>query len=172
MTQYPLYIRLSAPHGWSGQVWKISPPPGCDPQNIQCIASCYTSYATPDHKRNMTALNANWKGTFSFISIMALLLKTKPLRSILLTAAISPRQQHRFTHMLVSHRNPNSIATTFQCKALLHKEPLVTLYPYKWVNVDLVPFSLKFCSLVNKLACLCFCCLKATCHVLDRTVHF
>jgi hypothetical protein len=50
MTQYPLYRQLSAPHGWLGQVWKISLPPGRDPQNAQCIASCYTSYVIPDHK--------------------------------------------------------------------------------------------------------------------------
>jgi hypothetical protein len=31
-------------------VWKVSPPPGCNPQNVQCIASCYASYAIPDHK--------------------------------------------------------------------------------------------------------------------------
>lgn len=93
-------------------------------------------------------------------------------RQFLSTAATSPRQQHRYTHMLVSHRNLNFIATTFQCKTLLHKEPLVTLYPHKCVNVDSVPFSLKFCSLVNKVACLYFCCLKATCHALNRTIHF
>jgi len=25
-TQYPFYRRLGEPQGWSGQVWKISPP--------------------------------------------------------------------------------------------------------------------------------------------------
>jgi hypothetical protein len=28
-TRYPLYRRLGVPQGRSGQVWKISPPPGC-----------------------------------------------------------------------------------------------------------------------------------------------
>jgi len=36
--------------GWaqaqSGQVWKISPPPGFDPRTVQPIASCYTDHAT------------------------------------------------------------------------------------------------------------------------------
>jgi hypothetical protein len=41
-TQYPLYRRLGGSHGWSGQVWKISPPPGFDPLTIQPVASRYT----------------------------------------------------------------------------------------------------------------------------------
>jgi len=32
-TRYPLYRRLGGPQGWSGQVRKISPPPGFDPHN-------------------------------------------------------------------------------------------------------------------------------------------
>jgi hypothetical protein len=45
MTQYPLYRRLGRPQGRSGQVLKISPPPGFDPQTVQFIASRYTDYA-------------------------------------------------------------------------------------------------------------------------------
>ena len=45
-TQYPLYRRLGGPQGWSGQVRKISPPPGFDPRTVQPIASRYTDYAT------------------------------------------------------------------------------------------------------------------------------
>jgi len=45
-TQYPLYRRLSGPQGRSGQVRKISPPPGFDPRTVQPVASRYTSYAT------------------------------------------------------------------------------------------------------------------------------
>jgi len=45
-TQYPLYRRLGGPHGRSGQVQKISPPPGFDPRTIQSVASHYTDYAT------------------------------------------------------------------------------------------------------------------------------
>jgi hypothetical protein len=33
MTRYPLYRRLGRPQGWSGQVLKISPPPGFDPSS-------------------------------------------------------------------------------------------------------------------------------------------
>ena len=45
-TQYPLYRRLGGPQGQSGQVRKISPPPGFDPQTVHPVAICYTNYAT------------------------------------------------------------------------------------------------------------------------------
>ena len=45
-TQYPLYRRLGGPQGRSGQVRKISPPPGFDPWTVQPVASRYTDYAT------------------------------------------------------------------------------------------------------------------------------
>jgi hypothetical protein len=46
-TRYPLYRRLGWPEGCSGQVLKISPPPGFDPQTVQPAASRYTDYAIP-----------------------------------------------------------------------------------------------------------------------------
>ena len=45
--RYPLCRRLGAPHGRSGQVWKISPPLGFDPRTVQAIVSLYTVYAIP-----------------------------------------------------------------------------------------------------------------------------
>jgi hypothetical protein len=45
-TKYPLHRRLGGPQGRSGQVRKISPPPGFDPWTVHPIASCYTDYAT------------------------------------------------------------------------------------------------------------------------------
>jgi hypothetical protein len=45
-TRYPLCRRLSGPQGQSGQVRKISPPPGFDPRTVQPVASRYTDYAT------------------------------------------------------------------------------------------------------------------------------
>jgi len=41
-TRYPLYRRLDGPQGRSGQVPKISPPPGFDPRTVQPVASRYT----------------------------------------------------------------------------------------------------------------------------------
>jgi hypothetical protein len=40
-TLYPLYMRLVGPQGRSGQVRKISPAPGLDPQTVQPVASRY-----------------------------------------------------------------------------------------------------------------------------------
>jgi hypothetical protein len=45
-TRYPLYRRLGGPQGQSGQVQKISPPPGFDPRTVQPVASRYTDWAT------------------------------------------------------------------------------------------------------------------------------
>ena len=47
MTHYPLYRRLGWPQGQSGQVLKISPPPGFDPRTVQLVASRYTNCAIP-----------------------------------------------------------------------------------------------------------------------------
>jgi hypothetical protein len=47
--QYPLYRRLGGPQGQSGQVQKISPPPGFDPWTVQPVASRYTSWAILTH---------------------------------------------------------------------------------------------------------------------------
>ena len=44
--RYPLYRRLGGPQGRSGQVRKISTPPGLDPRTVQPVASRYTVYAT------------------------------------------------------------------------------------------------------------------------------
>ena len=44
-TQYPLYSRLGGPQGRTGQVQKISPPPGFDPRTVQPVASRYTDWA-------------------------------------------------------------------------------------------------------------------------------
>ena len=49
-TQYPLYIRLSGPQGRSGQVQKISPPPGFDPRTVQSVTSCCTDWTIPAYK--------------------------------------------------------------------------------------------------------------------------
>ena len=44
-TQYPLYRRLGGPQSRSGQVQKISPPPGFDARTVQPVASRYNDYA-------------------------------------------------------------------------------------------------------------------------------
>jgi hypothetical protein len=46
-TRYPLYSRPDEPQSPSGQVRKISPPPGFDPQAVQPVTSRYTDWAIP-----------------------------------------------------------------------------------------------------------------------------
>ena len=46
-TRYPSCRRLDGPQGRSGEMRKISPPPGFDPRNIQPVASRCADYAIP-----------------------------------------------------------------------------------------------------------------------------
>jgi hypothetical protein len=46
-TWYPLYRRLGGLQNWFGQVQKISPPVGFNPQTVQPIASRYTDTPAP-----------------------------------------------------------------------------------------------------------------------------
>ena len=48
-TWYPLYRRLGGPQCQSGQVQKISPPPGFDSRTVQPVASHYTNWAVLAH---------------------------------------------------------------------------------------------------------------------------
>jgi len=45
-TRYTLYRRLGGLLGRSGQVRKISPPPGFDPRTVEPVASRYTRCTT------------------------------------------------------------------------------------------------------------------------------
>ena len=45
----PIVQRLGEPQGRSGQVRKISPPPGFDSRTVQPVASRYTGYASCDN---------------------------------------------------------------------------------------------------------------------------
>jgi len=46
-TWYLLCRSLGGYQNQSGQVWKISPPPGLDPRTVQPVASLYTDWAIP-----------------------------------------------------------------------------------------------------------------------------
>jgi hypothetical protein len=52
-TRYPLYRRLGGSQGRSGQVRKISPPPGFDRRTIQPVASGYTDWAISAHSKQL-----------------------------------------------------------------------------------------------------------------------
>ena len=49
MIRYPFYRRLGGSHSRSGQVGKISPPTGFDPQTVQPVDSRYADSAIPGH---------------------------------------------------------------------------------------------------------------------------
>ena len=42
----PIVQEAGGPQGWSGEVRKISLPPGFDPRTVQPVGSRYTDYAT------------------------------------------------------------------------------------------------------------------------------
>ena len=68
-TLYPLYRRLCVPQGRSGQVWKILPPPGFDPQTIQPVASRYTDLTTRPTvcpERSVYLQSTDYSGTGCF----------------------------------------------------------------------------------------------------------
>jgi hypothetical protein len=54
-TRYPLYRSPGGPQGGSGQVRKISPPPGFDPRTVKPVASRYTVYTTRPTEELCTA---------------------------------------------------------------------------------------------------------------------
>jgi hypothetical protein len=55
-TRYPLYRRLGGPQGRSGQVRKISPPPGFDLRTVQPVANRCTDWAIPAHQEKLLLL--------------------------------------------------------------------------------------------------------------------
>jgi hypothetical protein len=57
-TRYPLYRRLGGLQGRSGQVRKISPPPGFDPRTVQPVASRYTDWVT--RRTNTCVMLRKW----------------------------------------------------------------------------------------------------------------
>ena len=67
-TQYPLYRRLSGPQGRSGQVRKISFPPGFDLRTVQPVASRYTDYATQPPVVKVILLNS-----FKYIYVVVIM---------------------------------------------------------------------------------------------------
>ena len=58
-TRYRLYRRLGRPQGLSGQMQKISPSPGFDPQTAQAVASHYTDYTILAHTYLQNQLKIN-----------------------------------------------------------------------------------------------------------------
>ena len=74
--RYPLYRRLGGPWGRSGQVRKISPPPGFDSRTVQPVASRCIDYAT-----RPTKCNTVWYINFLCVLINSSKTKWKPFLS-------------------------------------------------------------------------------------------
>jgi len=86
-TQYPLYRRLGGPQGRSGQVRKISLPPGFDPWTAQPVASRYTDCTTRptcsarrQHKIQYTELMSEYTQNYMHISTYLNACKTYTLK--------------------------------------------------------------------------------------------
>ena len=75
-TRYPFYKRLCGPQDRSGQVRKISPPPGFDPRTVQHVASRYTDWAIPVHSLHVKypysrqLFNGTWNFSLDFRKIL------------------------------------------------------------------------------------------------------
>jgi hypothetical protein len=63
VTRYLLYRRLGSLQGRSGQVRKISPPPGLDPRTVHPVASRYTDSAIPAHEQYVYRAKCNFCNT-------------------------------------------------------------------------------------------------------------
>ena len=66
-TRYPLYRRLGGPQGQSGQVRKISPPPGFNHRTVQPVASRYTDYATLPTSTVIPCTNSHTKSCVTIV---------------------------------------------------------------------------------------------------------
>jgi hypothetical protein len=61
-------MRLGGPQGWSGQVWKISPPLGFDPWIVQPVASRYTDRTIPATRfKHSLSIRCTNKSLFFFL---------------------------------------------------------------------------------------------------------
>jgi hypothetical protein len=93
-TRYPLYRRLGGPQGRSGQVRKISPPPGFDLRNFQPVASRYTDWATrPTPLPVGVTKSDSYKGTLlktlpDFPTLVSQIFHSRNLNKIKLTKTV------------------------------------------------------------------------------------
>ena len=66
-TRYALYRRLGGPQDRSGQVRKISPPPGFDPRTVQPVASRYTDYFLLYRSWQFPGVSCSVRGNYKFL---------------------------------------------------------------------------------------------------------
>ena len=110
-TPYPLYRRLDGPQGRSGQVWKISPPPGFDPRTVQPVASRYTDYANRPTQERVVGTNYYWVGKVQHFRCKSCIAKTQRRASILFYG--------------ITNRCDNVKWNLFLCKSTLVHTPII-----------------------------------------------
>ena len=98
-TRYPLYRRLGGPQGRSGQVQKISPPPGFDPRTVQPLDSRYTDYAT-----RPTILKVNIV-SWAFVTFMILRQNHYNTIQYHYTLYVGRYTSFRYTHLFSRNQN-------------------------------------------------------------------
>jgi hypothetical protein len=69
-TRYPLYRRLGGHQGRSGQMRKISPPPGFDRWTFQPVVSRYTDWATRPTRSVYREAISTWEVIWDVIEIL------------------------------------------------------------------------------------------------------
>jgi hypothetical protein len=66
-TQYQLYRRLGGPQCRSGQVRKISPPSGFDPQTVQPVAQSLYRLSYPAHSKEGTFVTFEYRAILKYV---------------------------------------------------------------------------------------------------------
>src|SRR5215475_4268446 len=75
-TRYPLYRRLGGPHGPSGQVRKISPPPGFDPRTVQPVAQSLYRLSYPGPRVSFIHMFISLTSFRGILNLVRILYKT------------------------------------------------------------------------------------------------
>ena len=96
-TPYPLYSWLGGPQDRSGQVGKISPPPGFDPRTVQPVAIRYTDCAIPAPCSPVMLISMDCHSTRAACPPLESYIRQHQFYSItILTALVTPHKLREF----------------------------------------------------------------------------
>jgi hypothetical protein len=169
-TRVPLYRRLGGPQGRSGQVWKISPPPGFDPRTVQPVASRYTPLRYPAHNTPLRTVSILSSFPRRGLQIRPFLsgLPTKVLDAMR-TSSSSPLQLDR----------PNNIQRKLQILVLLvtlmsvlHSFPYHSLFPSLPSTPPSSPLAVTLSMLHSEFTLITGAleCMTSVCDVTDNVI--
>jgi hypothetical protein len=91
-TRYPLYRRLGGPQDRSGQLRKISPPPGFELRTVQPVANRYTDWATrptTQYACCLTLILLMWRIEWAPSSILIYIQQDATLHSLFISGNCS-----------------------------------------------------------------------------------